>query len=102
MTGVLAGVKVLDLSWGVAGPSAAMLLSDNGADVVHIERPEGDPFDGMVDQRAYRRGQRSAIFDLRADGDRERFMALAGGADVVIESFAPGVTERLGIEYATL
>ena len=100
--GVWDGIKVLDLSWGVAGPSAAMLLCDHGADVIRIERPEGDPFDGMLDDRVYRRGQRSAVIDLRSDDDKGRFLALAAAADVVIESFAPGVTDRLGIDYGTL
>src|SRR3954471_1882973 len=102
MNGVLEGLQVLDLSWGVAGPSAAMLLCDHGADVIHIERPGGDPFDGMVGTRIYRRGQRAAVLDLGDNGDRRRFHALAATADVVIESFAPGVTERLGIDHETL
>src|SRR5262245_17542625 len=102
MSGVLAGTKVLDLSWGVAGPSAAMLLGDNGADVVHIVRPGGDPFDGMLDDRAYRRGQRSAVLDLTDGHDLDTFLALAAAADVVIESYAPGVTDKLGVDCGTL
>ena len=48
MSGVLEGLKVLDLSWGVAGPMTGMLLGDHGADVTRIERPEGDPFEGLL------------------------------------------------------
>ena len=51
MSGVLEGLKVLDLSWGVAGPMTGMLLGDHGANVTRIERPEGDPFEGYLDIR---------------------------------------------------
>src|SRR5687768_8961119 len=102
MTGVLSGVRVLDLSWGVAGPAAAMLLCTHGADVTRIERPGDDPFADWLDYRVYHRGKRSAVLDLADDEDRDRFLALASNADVVVESFAPGVTERFGIDYPTL
>ncbi|HEV8298833.1 MAG TPA: CoA transferase [Acidimicrobiales bacterium] len=102
MTGVLEGIRVLDLSWGVAGPAAAMLLADHGAEVTRIERPEPDPFVGWLDYRVYNRGKRSAVLDLHDAQDRERLRALAAHADVLIESFAPGVTARLGIDYPTL
>jgi crotonobetainyl-CoA:carnitine CoA-transferase CaiB-like acyl-CoA transferase len=102
MQSVLTGVRVLDLSWGIAGPAAAMLLGTHGADVTRIERPGDDPFTGWLDYRVYHRGKRSAVLDLHDDNDRACFLALASNADVVIESFAPGVTERLGVDYATL
>ena len=81
MAGVLAGVKVLDLSWGISGPAATMLLADNGAEVTRIERPQGDPFDGYLDYKTYNRGKRSAVLDLRDPADRDRFLALARTAD---------------------
>lgn len=102
MTGVLSGVRVLDLSWGVAGPAAAMLLCTHGADVTRIERPGEDPFTGWLDYRVYHRGKRSAVLDLADANDRDLFLTLASNADVLIESFAPGSTTRLGIDYATL
>ena len=102
MASVLSGIRVLDLSWGVAGPAAAMLLGTHGADVTRIERPGADPFTGWLDYRVYHRGKRSAVLDLSDANDRDCFLALASNADVVIESYAPGVTERLGIDYATL
>jgi crotonobetainyl-CoA:carnitine CoA-transferase CaiB-like acyl-CoA transferase len=79
-----------------------MLLGTHGADVTRIERPGADPFTGWLDYRVYHRGKRSAVLDLRDATDRECFLALASNADVVIESFSPGVTERLGIDYPTL
>ncbi|MEO5840418.1 MAG: CoA transferase [Acidimicrobiales bacterium] len=102
MTGVLSGVLVLDLSWGIAGPAAAMLLCTHGAEVTRIERPGEDPFADWLDYRVYHRGKRSAVLDLADTADRDRFLALASTADVVIESFAPGVTARFGIDYPTL
>ena len=54
MASVLSGIRVLDLSWGVAGPAAAMLLGTHGADVTRIERPGADPFTGWLDYRVYR------------------------------------------------
>src|SRR3954469_12249169 len=102
MAGVLAGIKVLDLSWGIAGPRAGMLLADNGAEVTKIEPPGGDPFRSLSGYRVWNRGKRSAILDLKDNAQKEQFLALAAQADVVIESFSPGTTKKLGIDYATL
>ena len=102
MPGVLDGIKVLDLSWGIAGPMAGMLLADHGASVTKIEPPSGDPFRGLSGYTVWQRGKRSAVLDLRAAEDLDCFLALARGADVVLESFTPGVTERLGIDYESL
>jgi crotonobetainyl-CoA:carnitine CoA-transferase CaiB-like acyl-CoA transferase len=102
MAGVLDGIQVLDLSWGIAGPMATMMLADHGAEVVKIEPPSGDPFRGQDGYRAWQRGKRSAALDLKSPDDLEVFLRLAAVADVVVESFSPGVTERLGIDYETL
>lgn len=102
MAGVLSGLKVLDLSWGIAGPMAAMLLADHGADVTRIERPQGDPFDGLLGYKVWHRGKKNAIFDLKDDGEKDLFLKLASEADILVESFSPGVTGRLGIDYESL
>jgi crotonobetainyl-CoA:carnitine CoA-transferase CaiB-like acyl-CoA transferase len=102
MPSVLDGVRVLDLSWGVAGPIAGMLLADHGADVVKVEPPGGDPFRGTAGYDVWLRGRRSAVLDLTDAGDRDRFLALADGADVVLESFSPGTMARLGLDVSTL
>ena len=102
MTSVLDGIRVLDLSSGIAGPVAGMLLADHGADVVKIEPPGGDPWRGTPGYDTWLRGRRSAELDLHDAADRATFLALARTADVVIESFSPGVTERLGIDADTL
>ncbi|MBW2270709.1 MAG: CoA transferase [Deltaproteobacteria bacterium] len=102
MAGVLDGIRVLDLSWGISGPMATMLLADHGADVTKIEPPGGDPFRDGLGYRIWQRGKRSAILDLKDAGDLAVFRQLADRADVLVESFRPGVTERLGIDYSAL
>lgn len=102
MAGVLDAVRVLDLSSGIAGPMATMLLADHGAEVTRIEPPDGDPFRDQLGYHAWNRGKRSAILDLKDAGDLELFRNLAQRADVLVESFRPGTAERLGIDYALL
>ncbi len=99
---VLEGLKVLDLSWGIAGPMATMLLADHGAAVTRIEPPGGDPFRTQLGYRTWQRGKRSAVLDLKNRADRDCLLALAREADILVESYSPGVTERLGIDYARL
>src|SRR5881394_2201240 len=102
MTGTLDGLRVLDLSAGIAGPIATMLLADQGAAVTKIEPPGGDPLAHWRGYRVWNRGKRSAIFDLETKADRDRLLALASQADVLVESFGPGVTERLGLTHDDL
>ncbi len=102
MAGVHDGLKVLDLSWGIAGPMTAMLLGDHGASVTRIESPGGDPFGELLGYKVWQRGKERAVFDLKDKGDHDLFLRLASDADVLIESFSPGVTERLGIDFAVL
>ena len=102
MAGVYDGLRVLDCSWGMAGPMVTMLLVDNGAAVTRIEHPDGDPFADQTGYRVWHRGKRRAALDLRTDAGRAAFLALADTADVVVESYSRGVTERLGIDHATL
>ena len=102
MAGILDGLRVLDLSWGAAGPMATMLLGDHGAQVTKVEPPGGDPFRGQAAYTVWNRGKRSVILDLKQDADRERFIQLAEDADVLIESFSPGTTTRLGIDEPTM
>ena len=72
MVGVLDGVRVIDLSWGTAGPMTTMMLADMGADVVRVERPDGDPFADQAGYRVWNRGKRSAVIDLPIGGRRRR------------------------------
>src|SRR5271156_211826 len=102
MTGVLHGVRVIDLSWGIAGPMAAMLLADHGADVVKVEPPGGDPFRSLQGYKVWQRGKRSAVLDLASDEGREDLLRLLADADVVAESYAPGTLEKLGLGVPAL
>ena len=104
MPGANSGLKVLDLSWGISGPMAAMIMGDSGADVIKVEKPGGDPFRASLPlgYKTWQRGKRSVELDLTNEADLAVFKNLAAGADVLIESFAPGTTARLGIDYATL
>jgi formyl-CoA transferase/CoA:oxalate CoA-transferase len=106
--GVHDGLRVVDLSSNLAGPLAAMILADLGADVIKVERPDqGDDTRGLHPELdgegtvflSVNRNKRSAGIDIRSDAGREAVLALAADADVVIESFAPGVAERLGLGY---
>jgi crotonobetainyl-CoA:carnitine CoA-transferase CaiB-like acyl-CoA transferase len=102
MTGVLDGLVVLDLSTGLSGPVAAMLLADHGAQVTKIEPPGGEWSRVLSGSKVWNRGKRSAFLDLTDDTDRARFQALAATADVVLESFGPGVAGKLGVDHDTL
>ncbi len=109
--GPLAGIRVLDLSQGAAGPVAAMLLGDLGADVVKVEPPGGEwgrglgpPFLGGTAAAflGMNRNKRGIVVDLKAAGGAAVVVRLAAGSDVMLESFRPGVAERLGIGYDTV
>jgi len=99
---VLEGLEVLDLSWGIAGPMSTMLMADNGATVTRIERPGGDPFAGQSGYTVWQRGKRTVRLDLSDPAQHADFLDLAATADVLVESFSPGTTDRLGIDQASL
>ena len=102
MPSVFAGIRVLDLSQGIAGPIAGMLLADHGAAVTKVEPPGGDRFRSLPGSNAWLRGRRSAELDLAKPEDHRTFLDLVGAADIVLESFTPGTAERLGVNAATL
>jgi crotonobetainyl-CoA:carnitine CoA-transferase CaiB-like acyl-CoA transferase len=102
VAGVFEGIRVLDLSWGTAGPMTTMFLADNGAEVTRIEPPEGDPFSAQSGYRVWNRGKRSARLDLKSADGLKFFRQMADDADVVVETFAPGVAERLGVDHDSL
>jgi crotonobetainyl-CoA:carnitine CoA-transferase CaiB-like acyl-CoA transferase len=99
--GPLDGVRVLDLGAIIAGPFAASLLGDLGADVIKVEPVTGDSFRGPG-FAAYNKGQRGVALDLRKPQGKAAFLDLVRTADVVIDNYRPGVLARLGIEWDEL
>jgi crotonobetainyl-CoA:carnitine CoA-transferase CaiB-like acyl-CoA transferase len=96
MTRVLDGVRVVDFGQYLAGPLAAMMLGDQGAEVIRVDPPGGPRW--QTDANAVlQRGKKSIVLDLKQPGDREVARRLVAQADVVIENFRPGVMERLGL-----
>ena len=102
MAGVFGGLRVIDLSWGTAGPMTTMLLADNGAEVTRVEPPDGDPFRHQSGYRVWHRGKRSARIDLRSDEGRAAIHRLLDRADVLVDSFSPGTMARLGLDHDSL
>lgn len=94
--GALSGLRVVDLSHYLAGPLVAMLLGDLGADVVRVD-PPGGPRWRHPANAVLQRGKRSLVLDLKEAGDLAIAQRLVAAADVVVESFRPGVAERLGV-----
>ena len=108
MTGVLAGVRVLEHGTFITGPAASMLLADLGADVVKVEQPEGDPFRAFrggtysPHYQTYNRNKKSVRLDTRKAEDLAVFERLVGEADVYIQNFRPGVAAKIGAGEARL
>ncbi|MEO6840665.1 MAG: CoA transferase [Bradyrhizobium sp.] len=103
----LKGIRVVDLSSFLPGPYLTSAMADHGAEVIKIEAPGGDPGrsigsldgDSTVFFRNVNRGKKSVVLDLKQDSDREALLKLCETADVVVESFRPGVVTRLGVDY---
>jgi len=97
--GTLDGLTVIDASWGHAGPMATGLMADHGATVVRVEPPGGDPYAAFVSRAAYDRGKQSLVLDLRSSEGAAAMHRLLESADVFVQSWQPGVAERLGLGY---
>ena len=105
-----AGLRVCDLTQGVAGPHCAFLLAQHGADVIKIEPPGGDwgrgigkrhgPYSAFFLQ--VNRGKRSLALDLKQAEARDAAARIAAQADIVLEAFRPGVTARFGLDYESV
>jgi CoA:oxalate CoA-transferase len=109
--GPLADIKVLDLTWVLSGPYAAMVLTDLGAEVIKVERP---PYGDVArttgphvnGESSYffsiNRGKKSTLIDLRKPEGKDLFLRLVEKVDVVMENFTPGTMDRLGLGYEVL
>ena len=112
----LSDVKVLDLTWYIAGPYCTKLLADRGAEVIKVERPgTGDParhIGPFLNDEPHpekcalflylNNNKKSLTLNLKSRSGVGIFKELLKGADVLVESFSPGVMARLGLDYATL
>ncbi|MCC7228395.1 MAG: CoA transferase [Burkholderiaceae bacterium] len=104
------GLRVLDISQGIAGPYCAQIMWQQGADVIKVEPPSGDwgRAVGVVrgDHSAlslqFNVGKRALALDTRMDAGRRVLFELASRADVVIQNFRPGVVERMGVSYGDI
>jgi crotonobetainyl-CoA:carnitine CoA-transferase CaiB-like acyl-CoA transferase len=97
----LKGVKVIDFGQYMAGPAVAMILADLGATVVHVDPPEG-PLWKTPANATLNRNKLIVSIDLKSDEGQHQALALIEEADIVIESFRPGVMQRLGIDFQAL
>lgn len=105
MNPLLQGIRVLDLSRLLPGPYSTLALAQLGAEVIKIEEPNGGDYARAMAPEMFdivNRGKQSITLDLRTADDVERFKELVKTADVVIESFRPGVMDKLGCGYETL
>jgi crotonobetainyl-CoA:carnitine CoA-transferase CaiB-like acyl-CoA transferase len=113
--GAFDGIRVVELAQWVFVPVAGALLADWGADVVRVDRPEGDPYRALATQgigtdsggvnlsvALANRGKRSIALDLRADGGQQVLHRLLADADVFLTSFRPDALRRLGLDAGTL
>ncbi len=108
--GKLSGIRVIDLSVFLPGPMMTVMMADQGAEVIKIETASGDPAREQapfekgqsVWFRNLNRGKKSIVLDLKSDEGKARLWNMIDGADVFIEGFRPGVTARLGFDYASV
>ncbi len=109
--GKLGGVRVIDLTQFLPGPMMSVMMADQGAEVIKIEPPQGDPareqapFDtyGEAEHSVWfanlNRGKKSVVLDLKSDAGKAALRDLIAGADIFVEGFRPGVMKRLGFDY---
>lgn len=97
----LEGVRVVDFGQQIAGPAVAMVLADFGATVVHIDPPEGPQWDSPANA-VLNRNKSCIRIDLKQQDDLSKALELIAEADIVIESFRPGVMKKLGVDFQQL
>jgi formyl-CoA transferase len=111
MAAALDGVRIADFSHVIAGPYCTMILADLGADVIKIEPPHGDAARGYKSPDlggdstlflSYNRNKRSVVLDLSAEAGRQVARDIVVRSDILVENFASGVMQRLGLDYAAM
>lgn len=99
---ILDGIRIIDLSSGLAGPVATLLLAEQGADVIKVESPLGDPTRDDASFATWNRSKRSVVLDISGDGGLKKLETLLEGADVLLHDFTPLNAARLGLDGAVL
>ncbi|TAL02236.1 MAG: CoA transferase [Rhodospirillaceae bacterium] len=102
MTPIFEHLRIIDLTQGMAGPLATMILADYGADVIRLEPPGGDPMWAHPAYMVWNRGKKSVALDWSSQVGRDQAHQLVRGADIFIESLRPGEAGRLGLGYEAL
>jgi crotonobetainyl-CoA:carnitine CoA-transferase CaiB-like acyl-CoA transferase len=103
----LDGVRVVEFTHMVMGPTCGMILADLGAEVIKVEPPGGDktrnlPGLGIGFFRSFNRNKKSVVLDINTEEGRATAIELIGQCDVMLENFRPGLMEKLGLDYASL
>jgi CoA:oxalate CoA-transferase len=96
------GIKLVDISTGIAGPYASMLLSEQGADCIKVELPGGDYARNLPGFAVWNRSKKGAVIDYRRPEGREALYFIIEQADILIESFTPGEAKSLKLDYPAL
>jgi crotonobetainyl-CoA:carnitine CoA-transferase CaiB-like acyl-CoA transferase len=99
---MLSGIRIVDLSTGIAAPTATMVLAEAGAEVVLVEPPGGSADRDLSGFRTWNRSKQSVILDIEQPADRARLHQLLAGADVLVHSYGPIRAGQLGLNDATL
>jgi len=105
--GILSGIRVLDITHAVAGPALTQILADLGADVIKVERPEGDMFRnlpvlGPTFFLPLNKGKRGIVVDFKKDEGANIVRRLAERSDILVENLRPGALEEVGLGYEKL
>lgn len=103
----LDGIRVIEFTHMVMGPTCGMILADLGAEVIKIEPPGGDktrklPGLGIGFFRSFNRNKKSVVLDINTPEGKEAAIELIGTCDVMLENFRPGLMSKLGLDYKTL
>ena len=102
MTTACEGLTILEVSRGMAGAIAGMILADNGAEVIKISHPDGGSMHANPGSIVWDRGKKSVVLDLKNAADKASFLKLVPQANGLIEDMRPGAAERIGIGYQDL
>ena len=101
MAGALDGIRVIDFGQWLAGPLTALLLADQGAEVIHVDPPGGPRWQTPANA-TLQRGKQCLVLNVKTAADLAHARALIDSADVLIENFRPGVMDRLGLGWDTV